>query len=145
MLLSSVALSSCGPAITTGDRLSDFVVAREGGLSTPCVTLTDRTVIYASDDEGPPGMLRPRSFKNARVRAAAERLEMSWKEVPEQSFQTFGTAEGDRCLMVVGRSTISGGIAFVEFSAPSGQIGAYAFRRGGGQWFVVERVVLGFW
>jgi hypothetical protein len=144
-VLSIIALSACGPGITTGDRLSDIVVVREAGSSTPCVAFGDRTVIYAEDDDGPPGMLRARSFGNAEVRTAAERLQTRWDQVPEDSYQTIGTVDGDRCLMVVDRPAISGDIAFVGFSAPSGQIGAYAFRRGGGEWFVIERVVTGYW
>lgn len=144
IVLTSVALTACGPGITTGERLSDMVVARESGR-TPCVTLSNRTVIYAEDDDGPPGMLRSRSFRNAQVRAAAERLQTKWDEVPPDSNHTLGRVDDGYCLMVVGRPAISGEIAFVDFSEPGGQIGAYAFRRAGDQWHVVERVVIGVW
>lgn len=144
-VLWSIALAGCGSGITTGERLSDIVVSREGGSRIPCVALGKRTVIYAEDDDGPPGMLRARSFRNAQVRAAAERLEMEWEKVPKDSYQTFGTVDGDYCHMAVGRPAVFGEIAFVDFSAPGGQIGAYAFRRGGDQWFVVEKVVTGYW
>lgn len=144
-VLSCVALAACGSGLTTGERLSDIVVAREAGSGTPCVTVSDRAVIYTEADDGPPGMLRPRSFGSPQVRAAAERIQTAWDKVPEDTLQTFGTVAGDYCLMAVSRPAYSGDIAFVSFSAPGGQIGAYAFQRGGDQWFVVERVVTAYW
>ena len=144
-VLSSIALTACRQGITTGEPLSDIVVAREAGSWAQCVSLSGPTLIFAEDDEGPPAMLHPASFENEQVRAAAERLQIAWQDAPEDSYQTFGTVTGDRCIMQVDRPAISGEIAFVGFSDPGGEIGAYAFRRGGDHWYVVERIMLGWW
>jgi hypothetical protein len=145
VVLSSIALTACSPGISTGEPLADLVVSREAGGWTECVTMGDRTLIFFEDDEGPPAMLHPHSFENEQVRAAAERIQMRWQDAPEPSSRTFGTVVGDRCAMHVNRPAISGDIAFVDFSDPGGEIGTYAFRRGGDQWYVVERVVNGYW
>jgi len=52
---------------------------------------------------------------------------------------------GDRCVMQVDRPAFSGDIAFVGFSDPGGEIGAYAFRRSGDEWHIVERALIGYW
>jgi len=47
--------------------------------------------------------------------------------------------------MHVKKPAFSGEFAFVWFSTPGGQRGAYAFQRSGSQWRSVERVLLGYW
>lgn len=79
------------------------------------------------------------------VQAAAMKLQVLWRDAPEITYQTLGTVVGDRCLMTVNRPAISGNIALVGFSDPGGERGAYAFRRSGGEWHIVERVVRGYW
>lgn len=83
------------------------------------------------------------TFDRADVRQAAARIQTRYRH--DETYRVFGNGLGADCLMVVHQPAIYGDFAFVEFSDPGGEIGAYAFRRANGQWFVAEKVLLGFW
>jgi hypothetical protein len=84
-------------------------------------------------------MLQADSFDRPEVRQAAARIQTHYRhEEP-------ATPAIDDCPMDVSRPAMSGDFAFVWFSDPGGEVGAYAFRRANGQWFVAEKVLLGYW
>jgi hypothetical protein len=88
-------------------------------------------------------MLQADSFDRFEVRQAAARIQTRYRH--DERYEVFGSGTPDRCTMHVGRPAMSGDFAFVEFSDPGGEIGVYAFRRANGQWFVAEKVLLGYW
>lgn len=49
------------------------------------------------------------------------------------------------CSMRVSGPALSDDYAFMSYSNPGGEIGAYAFSKSGDDWTVVEKVRLGFW
>jgi hypothetical protein len=143
--LIAVAVSACTQAPATGEQIADLVVSRETDWGVNCVALGSTTQIYAEDENGPPGMPHVSSFHDATIRAAASAIQIHWRDDTGGEPVIFGEAEGDRCVMHVGRPRISGNFAFVWFSEPGGERGIYAFRRSGGEWQVAERALLGWW
>lgn len=144
-LLSALALGACELTPSTGEPLVDRVLSLEGGWGTLCVELFAATRIFTEDEEGPPAMTHPKSFSNAAAQAAAESLQIDWRDAPEPSYETLGWVVGDRCHMKVMRPAISGDFAFVGFSDPGGEMGTYVFRRVEGEWLTLERTVQGYW
>jgi hypothetical protein len=145
VLVLTVSLAGCGPTLSTGDLLADAVVASETGSPPPCVALGGPTPIFARDETGPPAMLQPGSFRDPEARQAASRIQVAWRDAPAPTYETVGVEIGGGCIMQVNRASMSGDFAFVGFSDPGGELGAYVFRRSAGEWRVVEKVVRGYW
>ena len=133
-----------GSAPKTDNVLIDEVVSREAANS-PCVAYSNRTQVSDDDPNGPPAMLTPEVFSEPEIRRAAARIATDWQDAPKPTRQVVGKVEYDRCLMQVAGPSFSGDYAFLAFSDPVGEIGAYAFRKSGIGWRVDEKVSLGFW
>jgi len=104
------------------------------------------TLIFADEKDEPPALLTSSSFRDEDARAAARKIQVRWRDVPERPlFETIGLHLGERCMTHINRPAISGDFAFVGFSTSGGTIGVYAFKRPAGKWHVAERVIVGYW
>jgi hypothetical protein len=90
-------------------------------------------------------MLVPERFKSHEARNAASAIAVDWKDALITQPKIVGKVIGDRCQMRVTGPAISGDYAFLSFSNPGGQLGAYAFKKSDKGWEFAERVSLGFW
>ena len=148
-LLLILALGGCGLARpSTGNELMDAVVFRADPFG-DCVTLGDQTVILKKS-EGPnfaPVFRKLESFERPDVRAAAAAIAISQRDYvwPSGEQAQAEAAETDRCMMVVSTPAYSGSFAFVDYIAPSGVIGIYAFKKQGSGWDVIEHHKVGNW
>lgn len=109
-----------------------------------CVAVNDQTLIF-KDDGGPddaPVMLKPESFENPNVRAAAAAIAISRAGYVWPAGRA---AQDDGCIMDVSTPLHSGSFAFVGYSSPSGVIGVYAFEKQGSDWRIAEHQKLGNW
>lgn len=142
-------LSACAPAVQTGDTLIDRVVSRQSGVinRTPCVGVRGPTRIFKkSDASGPPALFGAENINDPAAQRAARAISVSWKDAGNpDSYRIYGLAVQGECPMNVNRPAHSGNFAFVTYSDPGGEIGAYIFRKVGRDWQYVERVRLGFW
>ncbi|CAN0587622.1 unnamed protein product [Ectocarpus sp. 12 AP-2014] len=92
-------------------------------------------------------MLEPRSFKDTETRKSANliAIDLIDYESDTVTVRNVGQFSGENCLMRVNGPTFSRNHAFLEYSDPSGMIGAYAFYRDGSKWVFVEKLHLGYW
>jgi hypothetical protein len=89
----------------------------------------------------------PQVFGDPQVRSAADHL--ASRTVRERSYRNIGACgvpgEAPRKITFIGKPQVSGEYAFVKYTAVSGEIGVFAFRRMAGAWIEVEPVQLGWW
>jgi len=90
-------------------------------------------------------MLQPSSFKNPDVRTAANKAAMPMRMVQSPKQKLFGEGTLDDCATTVNAPVLVGEFAFLTYSEPGGEIGAFAFQRQGSTWQVREQVRLGYW
>ncbi len=142
IMLGGCSLLRTAPIV--GQPLVDRVVDREGPWSS-CVTYSPRDHVAKADSDGPPGILTPLSFEDPDARKAASAIAIDWSDMQDSDPVTLGEADGEWCPMSVSGPAISGDYAFLSFSEPGGELGAYAFKRAGDGWRIVEKVHLGWW
>jgi hypothetical protein len=148
-LFLTLVLGGCGLARpSTGNELMDAVLIRVDPFG-DCVAVGDQTVILTKS-EGPnlaPVLRKLESFERPDVRVAAAAIAISQRDYvwPSGEQAKAEAAETDRCMMVVSTPAYSGSFAFVDYIAPSGVIGVYAFKKQGSGWDVIEHRKLGYW
>lgn len=143
-----LSLSACSPSVRTGDKLIDEVTTRQGGIinSAPCVGVRGPTLIFRPGASGPPALLGATNILDSDARRAASTIAVNWEDNARlDSYRIYGVPVRGECAMNVSRPTYSGEFAFVSYSDPGGEIGAYVFRRADDDWRYVEHVKLGFW
>ncbi|RXZ64449.1 hypothetical protein [Pelagerythrobacter rhizovicinus] len=151
------ALVGCTPSADTDDanvnELIDLVVAREAPFHR-CLEISGRTSVveYPPDYLGPITGLHTGTFSDEELTLAAKAVAVSLDEairLETAGIRVVGepdTVEGSgSCALQVGYPLFSQEYAFVEFSTPSGIIGAYAFKRSLGGWRTAERFHFGYW
>lgn len=159
ILAASVVVASCAPSANTNDEnaneLIDMVVLREAPFS-ECVEIGPQTVIveYPDDYAAPIMGLSPGAFSDAEINSVASELavdidQVNWGKLNDEGSNVIGepdTIDGTgKCTMYVENPVFADDYAFVDFSAPSGAIGAYAFKQTSGRWRVAERLQFGWW
>jgi len=151
-------LIGCTPSADTDDgdanRLVDQVVVREAPFH-QCLEIGGRTSVveYPADYPGPVLGLHTDSFDDEELELAARAVAVPLDEAlrSETAVRVRVIGEPDAvdgsasCALKVGYPLFSRDYAFVEFSAPSGTIGAYVFERSFWGWRVAERFHFGFW
>lgn len=159
ILAAFAAIASCAPPANTNDEnantLIDMVVLREAPFS-ECVEIGPQTVIveYPDDYAVPITGLSPGAFSDAEINSVASELavnvdQVDWEKLNDEGSNVIGepdTIDGTgKCTMHVDNPVFADDYAFVEFSAPGGDIGAYAFKQTSGRWRVAERLHFGWW
>jgi hypothetical protein len=141
----ALLLAACAPA--TGDPLLDYVAAEVDPFS-DCLRI-GRTEIEQSGPLDVPATAVPQVFAAPQVRSAAEHLAGRADRELGRGYRYLGhcglPGEAPRNTTFIGTPQVSGEYAFVEYSAASGEIGVFAFRRVAGAWIEAEHVRLGWW
>lgn len=159
MLVASVVTTACAPSAETDDEnaneLIDLVVQREAPFH-QCVEIGSQSLVvnYPTDYQAPIMGLYPGAFSDVELNAAASSVAVNEDRLAEAGSNVENTTvvgEPDTidgtgsCTMLVHFPIVVEDYAFVEFSAPGGDIGAYAFQRKSGRWRVAERLHFGWW
>ena len=152
-----MTVTACTPSANTDDvmanELVDLVVAKEAPFH-QCVEIGPHTnVTEYSEGFDAPGLLHPKAFEDARLSHAASELAISDEEAIANDVEARVLVIGEpdtidgtgSCSLRIRAPVFSQHFAFIEFSTPSGVIGAYAFERSDGSWRAAERIHLGNW
>lgn len=152
-----ITVTACTPSANSDDvmtdELVDLVVAKEAPFH-QCVEIGPPTIVTEySEGLGPPGLLHPKAFEDARLSHAASELAISGKEAISRDVEAHVLVIGEpdsidgsgSCSLRIRAPVFSQHFAFIEFSTPGGVIGAYAFERSDGSWRAAERIHLGNW
>lgn len=133
---------------STDERI-DFVIEEDMERTARCLEIVKMRMLRYSPAPGSGSAeLYPRRFQGEEVRQMATLVaEGRGKSVPVEitGVDVNPQRAGFQCNAAITRPVEIGDISFVQFSAPNGLLGAYAFRRGTEGWHPVERVRLGHW
>ena len=133
----------------SSDERIDFVIKEDMNRTARCLEIVKfRMLDYDPVPGSGSAELYPRRFQAQDIRAAARQIAQGkGKFIPAKitGVDINPARKGFQCNAAITRAAESGDISFVQFSAPNGLIGAYAFRRGANGWRPVERVKLGYW
>ena len=148
------AVMGCSYGAMTGDELIDWVVLEEAGRY-QCVEIGPKTLFIEDTDNSRPRVgAYPGAFSSKELNEMTKGLaiapdQIDWAEFDANNTTMFGepdTIDGTgSCTMHVSQPAFVKNHAFIEFSAPSGAIGVYAFEKTRNRWHVAERVNNGWW
>lgn len=159
IVTASLATTACAPDAETGDEDADYLinlVVRSEAPFHQCIEIGPETLVvdYPEDYPAPIMGPYPGAFSDAEANSAAFKLAVKVDRLSGQAESTeTATVIGDpdtidgtgSCSMRVHYPIFAQDYAFMEFSAPGGDIGAYAFKRTSAGWRVAERLHFGWW
>ncbi len=153
VLLAAVCLSACAekpPVPSSADARIDYIFENDMQRKAVCVEVGPFSMRSAAPPLGAelPGVLHPGLIHNREVAALASRFaagegEVSPVEISLMDVRDMGPRR--QCDAWFSRPVTIDDISLIQFGAPSGLMGAYAFKRDGEEWTPVERIKLGYW
>lgn len=150
-----VLMLLCGGCTETAEEMQstderiDFVIEEDMERTARCLEIVKmRMLNYDPAPGSGSAELYPRRFQSEEVRGMAALVAQGRGKpvsVEITGVEVNPPRAGFQCNAAITRPVEIGDISFVQFSAPNGLLGAYAFRRGPEGWRPVERVRLGHW
>jgi len=160
MLITSLAIAACAPNAKTGDGNADEqidIVVRREAPNHQCIEIGPEALVveYSNDSLAPNMGLSPGAFSDEEVNSAlrtlvegVDRIGVVKEEVVNSATvvgQPDTIGGSGSCTMRVRYPVFAEDFAFIEFSAPGGSIGAYAFKQTFLGWQTKERLHFGWW
>ena len=151
-LVPAALLAGCvepPPVMESSDERIDYIFENEMRRKAVCLEVGRFSMLdHVPAGGSAPEILHPGRFQNRDVARLAMRFargEGVESDVEIANVEVRPMAGGQVCNAWVSRPVEIEDIALVQFGAPKGLIGAYAFQRTADGWQPVERIKLGFW